>query len=125
MTAPSSPPTPVNAAFWCWVIAAVMLLLGGLMTASLNVPAIYRGAGILLAVAGAVLAFLARRSKAGDERFRRAAVGLAFPIVVLLALLAVQTAGIFWLIPLVLTVVGGVLIMWPSAQDWFGPRDET
>jgi peptidoglycan/LPS O-acetylase OafA/YrhL len=123
MTTPSSRPTIVSAAFWCWVIAAAMLLLGGMLTASLNLPAIYRGAGILLALAGAGLAFLARRTRAGDERFRNAAVGLAFPIVILLALLAVQTTGIFWLIPLVLTVVGGVLIMWPSAQDWFGSKD--
>ena len=30
-----------------------------------------------------------------------------------------MTGGVLWLIPMILTMVGAVLIMRPSAQDWF------
>ena len=45
MTAPQSRPRVVTAAFWCWVTASLLLMLGGLIAASLNVPAVFRGAG--------------------------------------------------------------------------------
>lgn len=77
MTAPQPRPGLVTAAFWCWAGAAVMLMVGGLLTASVSLPGVFRGAGVISAVAGAVLAYLAGRSRAGDTRFRRAAVALA------------------------------------------------
>ena len=74
MTASQPRPGLVTAAFWCWAGAAVMLMVGGLLTASVSLPAVFRGAGVISAVAGAVLAYLAGRSRSSDNRFRRAAV---------------------------------------------------
>ena len=50
---------------------------------------VYRGGGVITALAGAGMAFLAGRSRSGDTRFRRAAVALSLAIVVLVALVAV------------------------------------
>ena len=116
MTAPQSRPRVVTAAFWCWVAASFLLLLGGLIAASLNVPVVFRGAGVIFALAGAALAFLAGRSRGGDTRFRRAALALALAIVVLVALAALfrLTNGITLLAVFPL-VAGTVLITRPSA----------
>jgi hypothetical protein len=104
-----------NAAFWCWVIAAVLLIVGGLIAASVNLPGFYRGAGVVTALAGAGMAFLAGRSRGGDTRFRRAAVALSLAIVLLVALIAgfgvVHVLTLLAVIPL---IVGTVLITRPS-----------
>ncbi len=55
---PSSPARPraVTVAFWCWVVAAVLLMVGGMLTATAEVPPAYRnlvvGFGAITAVAG-------------------------------------------------------------------------
>lgn len=106
----------VTAAFWCWVVAAVMLMLGGLIAASVGLPPLYRGAGILTVAAGAGMAFLAGRSRSGDVRFRRAGVALALTIVVFVALLSlggvVHLATLLSVLPL---IAGAVLITRPGA----------
>ena len=123
MSAPVPPQRPriVEAVFWLWLVAAVALVLLGLLLGlhGGNLPALFRGAGIIFAVAGLALGFLAGRTRAGDARLRRAAVGLSLALVVLLALFTVMTGGVLWLVPMILTMVGAVLIMRPSAQDWF------
>lgn len=123
MSAPVPPQRPriVEVVFWLWLVAAVALVLLGLLLAlhSGNLPALFRGAGVIFAVAGLALGFLAGRTRAGDSRLRRAAVGLSLALVVLLALFTVMTGGVLWLVPMILTMVGAVLIMRPSAQDWF------
>ena len=86
MTAPQSRPRVVTAAFWCWLVASILLIVGGLIAASVALPGIYRGAGVITALAGAGMAFLAGRSRSGDTRYRRAAVALSLAIVVLVAL---------------------------------------
>jgi peptidoglycan/LPS O-acetylase OafA/YrhL len=122
---PSSRPRIVEAVFWLWLVAAVALVVLGLLMALArgNVPTFFRGAGIMFALAGLVFGFLAGRTRAGDTRLRRAAVGLALALVVLLALFTVMTGGVLWLIPMILTMVGAVLIMRPTAREWFHPEE--
>lgn len=126
MSAPSPRPRAVTAAFWVWVVGAVLLLVLGMLLAlnPAHLPPFLRGAGVVFAVAGLALGFVAGRTRSGDTRFRRAAVGLALPLVVLLALFILIGGGILWVLPMVLTLVGAVLVMRASAQEWF-PSEET
>jgi FtsH-binding integral membrane protein len=121
MAAPQSRPRVVTVAFWCWVAAAIALVgLGLLMTVSrANVPMFFRGAGVLFAVAGLVLGYLAGRAGGGHAALRRAAIGLALALGVLLALFTLTTQGALWLIPMILTMVGAILMLRPAAQEWF------
>ncbi len=125
MTAPQSRPRVVTAAFWCWVVASVSLVgLGLLMALSREqVPTFYRGAGVLFALAGLALGYLAGRANGGNAGLRRAAVGLALALVVLLALFCLMTQGALWLIPMILTMVGAVLMLRPAATDWFDHQE--
>jgi hypothetical protein len=117
MTAPQSRPRVVTAAFWCWIAASFLLVLGGLIAASLNVPVVFRGAGVIFALAGAALAFLAGRSRGGDTRFRRAALALALAVVVLIALAALfQLTNGITLLAVFPLVAGTVLITRPAAS---------
>ena len=118
MTAPQSRPRVVTAAFWCWVAASFLLVLGGLIAASLDVAVIFRGAGVIFALAGGALAFLSGRSRDGDTPFRRAALALALAVVVLVALAGLfrLTNGITLLAVFPL-VAGAVLITRPSASS--------
>jgi len=117
MTAPQSRPRVVTAAFWCWIAASFLLVLGGLIAASLNVPVVFRGAGVIFALAGAALAFLAGRSRSGDTRFRRAALALALALVVLIALAALfQVTNGITLLAVFPLVAGTVLITRPGAS---------
>ncbi|MBX7435034.1 hypothetical protein JDV09_23475 [Mycobacterium sp. Y57] len=144
MTASSSTPPDrprvVNIAFWCFVGGAVIMMAGGLMSASTSyeyaraaIPAtvgddevrsyltVYRGSGIVAAIAAAGLAFLAGRARRGDARFRRAAVALAAAIVVLIGLLAllVGVANPVMLLSLLPMLAGVILMMRPAARDWY------
>jgi hypothetical protein len=120
MSAPSQRPRAVNAAFWCWVIAALLLIVGGLIAASFNLHAVFRGAGVLTALAGAGMAFLAGRSRAGDARFRRAGVALSLAIVVLVGLVAAfGVVHVLTLISVIPLVVGTGLITRPAAAAFF------
>ena len=118
MTAPQSRPRVVTAAFWCWVAASVFLIVGGLIAASMALPMVYRGAGIVTALAGAGVAFLAGRSRGGDTRFRRAAVALSLAIVVLVALLSVfGIVHVLTLLAVIPLIAGAVLITRPAASS--------
>jgi hypothetical protein len=125
MTAPQPRPRVVTAAFWCWVVAAVLLIVGGLMVASVSIPVVYRGSGALTALAGAGMAYVAGRARTWDDRFRRAAVALSMTIVVLTSLLAVSAlllGGVVAMLTLTAVfplVAGAVLITRPAAADWF------
>jgi hypothetical protein len=121
MTAPQPRPRVVTAAFWCWLAGSILLVLFGLLLAlSRNhVPTFVRGTGVLFAVAGLALAYLTGRTRAGHAAFRRAGVGLALALVVLLAIFALMGGGLIWLLIMILSIVGAVLVMRPSAQDWF------
>jgi peptidoglycan/LPS O-acetylase OafA/YrhL len=113
MTAPQSRPRVVTAAFWCWVAAALMLMVGGMIAASVSaLPMVYRGGGIITALAGAGMAFLAGRSRSGDTRYRRAAIALSLVIVVLVAIAAVLGGAVHVLTLLaVLPLIAGTVLM--------------
>ena len=125
MTASDSRPAAVTTAFWLLVLGAVLLMAGGLMSATLgfdtlrrsapqtvtdetvrNYLRLYRGAGVLLALAGAALAAFAARARDGDTRFRRSATGLSLAIVVLVSLAAgfglrIHILALFSLLPII------------------------
>jgi hypothetical protein len=116
MTAPHSRPRVVTAAFWCWLVASLMLIVGGLFVAFVPLPVVYRGAGGLTALAGAAVAYLAGRSRDGDERFRRAAIVLSLTVIVLVAISAVVgVVHMLTLIAVLPLVAGTVLITRPAA----------
>ena len=117
MTAPQSRPRVVTAAFWCWLVASILLIVGGLLAASVGLPTVFRGAGVITAFAGAGLAFLAGRSRTGDTRFRRAALALALTIVVLVALCAVfGVVHVLTLLAVIPLIAGTVLMARPAAS---------
>lgn len=119
MTAPQSRPRVVTAAFWCWLVASVLLIVGGLLAAAVGLPVVFRGGGIITALAGAGLAFLAGRSRTGDTRFRRATLALALTIVALVALCAVfGVVHVLTLLAVIPLIAGTVLMTRPAASEW-------
>jgi hypothetical protein len=119
--APQQRPGVVIAAFWCWVVASVLLVAGGLLLAFSQdeFPALFRGAGVLFALSGLGLGYLSGQARLGHARFRRAAVALALAVVVLLALFTLISRGPIWLLAMIMSIFGAVLMMRPSAQEWF------
>jgi peptidoglycan/LPS O-acetylase OafA/YrhL len=125
MTAPQSRPRVVTAAFWCWVAAALMLMVGGLIAASVSaLPMVYRGGGIITALAGAGMAYLAGRSRNEDTRYRRAAIALALVIVVLVAIAAVLGGAVhvLTLLAVLPLIAGTVLMTRPAASPEQEPQ---
>ena len=141
---PLSRPRIVDTAFWVLLAGAVLLVVGGLLAATLSFDTVraataasisneelrrylffHRGAGVGCALAGAGLGFLAGRTRAGDARFRRATIGLALAIVVLVGLSAVF-AGIhvLSLLALLPIIVGMLMLTRPAATAWFDARGE-
>jgi hypothetical protein len=119
MTAPQSRPRVVTAAFWCWVVASLLLIVGGLIAASVSaLPMVYRGGGVITVLAGAGMAFLAGRTRtSGDTRFRRAGIALSLAIVVLVAILAViGVVHMLTLLAVLPLIAGTVLITRPAAS---------
>ena len=127
-------------AFGLLVVGAVLLMLGGLVTAIMSPGAmreamppsvtdqsvhdllwLYRGVGVLFCLAAAVLTALAVRTRDGDPRFRRATVALGLAIVVLVALAEVLTGAAFILALLsLLPIVAGVIVLnRPVVAQWF------
>lgn len=125
MTATQPRPSAVSIAFWCWLAAAILLMLGGLLLVFSHgpVPVFFRGTGALWIVSGALLSYLAGRTRGGDTRFRRAAVGLSIALAVLLAVFSVMSSGLVWLVVLALVIVAAVLVMRPAAQQWYEADD--
>jgi peptidoglycan/LPS O-acetylase OafA/YrhL len=126
MTAPQSRPRVVTAGFWCWAAASVLLVAFGLLLALSpdSLPTLFRGMGVLFAASGLGLGFLAGRARLGDARFRRAGIALSLAIVVILAIFALYSRGPIWLLMMILTMVGAVLMMRPPAQEWFESEQE-
>jgi hypothetical protein len=118
MTAPQLRPRVVTAAFWCWSVASLLLIVGGLFAAFVPLPLVFRGAGVLTALAGAAMAYLAGRSRDGDTRFRRAAIVLSLTVIVLEALSAiVGVVHVLTLIAVLPLIAGTVLITRPAAAS--------
>jgi hypothetical protein len=120
MSAPLQRPRIVSAAFWCWVAASLMLIVGGLIAASVSLPTVFRGTGVLFALAGAGLAYLAGRTRAGDGRSKRAALALALTIIVLVALVSVLgVVHILTLLSVIPLIAGVALITRPAAAAYY------
>jgi hypothetical protein len=118
MTAPHPRPRVVTAAFWCWVVASLLLIAGGMIAASFALPMVYRGAGVIIALGGAGMAYLAGRSRRGDTRFRRAAVTLSLTLVVLVAVVAVLgVVHVLTLVAVIPLIAGTVLMTRPTAAS--------
>lgn len=136
----SSRPGAVMVAFWLLIAGAVLLLLGGLLTAATgfdtlrqDVPAsvsdeslhsylrLYRGVGVLFCVAAVALAALAARARDGDPRFRRAVMAMGLALVVLVAIVDVVfgRSFIFALMSLLPIIAGVMVLNRPAVSDWF------
>ena len=131
MTANEARTGATNAAFWLLVVGATLLMFGGLIAATVGFDALrhaapttvsdqsvrnylrlYRGASVLLVLAGAALAAFAVRARDGDVRFRRAATSMALAIVVLVSLAAgfglrIHILALLSLLP----IIAGTLMM--------------
>jgi peptidoglycan/LPS O-acetylase OafA/YrhL len=120
---PPTRPKAVTVAFWCWVVSAVLLIVGGMLTAAAELPTLYRGGGVITGLAGAGMAFAAGRTRLGDNRFRRAATALSLAIVVIVAIIAlVGVEHLLTLVALLPLIAGTVSISRPAADKWFdGP----
>ncbi|OMC37666.1 hypothetical protein A5740_04565 [Mycobacterium sp. GA-1841] len=102
-------PLVATVGFSFWLVAAVLLIVGGMIAASVSLPGLdtwlFRGGGVLTALAGLGMAFLAGRSRTGDRRYLRAAIALSLAIMVIVALTA--RFGVVH----ILTVFGVVLLI--------------
>lgn len=121
------------------VIGGVLLVAGGLLAALVSfdslrqaAPAavtddsvrayarLYRGTGVLFALAGAALVWFAARARNRDPRSRRAAMALALTVVVLVAVAAVFSGThILALLGLLPTIVGALLLSRPGVIEWY------
>jgi hypothetical protein len=124
--APSNRPRIVDAAFWCWLAAAVLTAVLGLLMvtqATANTPLFFRLAGALLVVVGLAQGFLAGRARKRQLRFASAGVGLAMSSVAFLAVLLLFGSSILGIVVvaviMILMITGSVLIQRGSAQEWF------
>jgi len=146
MTASQNRPAAVTAAFWFFLAGAVLLVLGGLITATVSFDmlrqaappsytdqtlrdslSMYRGAGAVVALAGAGLSWLAARARTRDLRARRAVLALSLVLVLLLGVASafhLAPVSIFALLGLLPIIVGVVLLTRPATAEWFaGPVD--
>ena len=129
---PQNRPRIVDAAFWCWIAAALLLIVGGLITASVSIvgfPMVVRVGGVLSVVIGVAVAFLAGRSRNGDVRFQRALIALSLVVIVVIGLgtavglLVVHFLTLVALLPL---IAGMVCMTRPDAAAWFAsPQEKT
>jgi hypothetical protein len=115
-------PRAVTIAYWCWMVAAVLLIVSGLASAMLGtpLPLIYQGAGIIVVLAGVGMAYVTGRIRTADPRFQRAGVALSMAIVLLVAVASVaglvDRLAAIALLPL---IAGTVSIRSAAAQAWF------
>lgn len=145
MTSANPRPRIVDAAFWCWVAAAVLLIFAGLLeittvklsdlrhvyAASVPDSAIrslfdyYRVVATVSAVLGMAIGYLAGRTRRGDKRSRRVTIALSVASVVLVLAAKVLLGGVSLLavlavIPLLLAVVAATR---DPASAWFDAVD--
>lgn len=127
-------PRVVSAAYWLWLISAVLLIAVCLI--ALTLPAdqirasfsseaqgnsfltVFRGLGVMSGVVGLAVGLMSSHVRGGDRRFRRALVTLSGVAAVLL----IFAGLVFPLVPLVIAValvVAAVLAYRPSAREWF------
>lgn len=126
----------VQVAFWSWLVAAVLLLLGGALElwtgfvlhdarggADQLKPLLYylRGVGALCIALGIGIAYLAGRTRRGDKRFRRGSVALSIATVVVLLVGAILVGWVN--LPAVLAVIALLVAIVAATRDsasaWF------
>jgi len=139
MTPSDRSPSPSNPGFWSLVAGAVLLLAGGLFTATIDFGYLrqiaqesvsdqavrdallqYRGIGGLCVLGGALLLGLALRARNGDPRVHRATIALALTIVVLIgagAALGVGGIHVLSLLSLPPIIVGALLGVRPREAE--------
>ena len=146
MPTSASRPRLVDAAFWCFIGGAVIMIVGGLLAATATYEAaraaipsqmsddrvrtyltVYRLTGIGAVLAAGALAFLAGRARRGDGRFRFALLGMAFAVVAVVLLMAVGVgvAQPLILLGLLPVLVGAALMTRPAARAWYDQVDGT
>jgi uncharacterized membrane protein HdeD (DUF308 family) len=141
---PATPrPKAVDIAFWLLIAGAVLLVINGLMAATLNFEGarsvadasmsdeklqsyitFQRGAGILSIVIGAAMGFMAGKTRKGDPRFKRATIAFAVSITVLVvaAAVVVKLVHLLALIAVLPIVFGALALTRPAASAWFDER---
>jgi uncharacterized membrane protein len=143
MTSAHPRPGIVDAAFWCWMVAAGVLILGGLLAVVTtsdtfretapgvsdaqirSILTLYRGSGAICVAMGLAIGYPAWRTRRGDKRFRRATIALSVATVVLLVVFAVLLGYLPYLAPLsaVGLIVAPVLATRHKASAWFDAVD--
>lgn len=139
MSSTDDPPRGVSSAIWVLAAGAVLLVVGGLMAATVSFDALrqaapptvsdedvrrygqmYRGAGLLFSVTGVALAVMAARARSRNPRLRRSVMTLGLTIVVLVGLAAVFAGThILALLSLLPIVVGTLLLSRPAVVEWY------
>lgn len=133
-------PRPVEVAYWLWLVSAGLLVLFGLLSLTASgdavreqlieggvaagdvdpLVALLRGSGGLAVVVGLGTGFLAGPVRAGDARFRRAAVALtAVYAAIQLLSVAVGVGQLPMLVLALVMVVAAVLVYQKSVRGWF------
>lgn len=139
MTAAPPRPRIVDVAFWSWLAAAVLLIVGGILPQFLSFGTVrsaalktvtdeqirswlllHKSAGVVGVLLGLAIAYLASRTRRGDKRFRRAAVALSLAGVVLLAIGWFATIVTLYALPAMIALIVAVgLITRPNAAAWY------
>lgn len=140
MTSAEPRPRSVQVAFWAWLVAAILLVLAGLMLLSVRPESAHgqfqasvsedqmqtlvwfaRGVGALYIASGLAVGYLAGRTRRGHKRFRRAAVTLSYAIVLLVAAFALlfQIYPVPVLLAMIALLVAAVAATRDSADAWF------
>ncbi|MFD4294355.1 hypothetical protein ACFWPA_07065 [Rhodococcus sp. NPDC058505] len=133
-------PQQVAIAYWLWLACAALLVLFGLLALTASGDAVrdqllangadpgdvdalvglLRGSGALAGAVGVAIGFLAGPVRAGDPRFRRAAVALSAVYTLIQVLSTAVGVG---QAPTLMTAIGlviaSILVYLPSARDWF------
>ncbi len=121
---PVSRPSTVTAAFWCWLVAAILTAAFGMLIASFITAFFFQVAGIILILVGLAQGYLAGRARSGLKRFASAGVGLALASVVYFAVLlmlgGVAVLGVLIVaLIMILLITGSALNQRATSQQWF------
>jgi hypothetical protein len=145
MTAAHPRPRIVDVAFWLWMVAAVLLVIGGgvgpLLLVSYDAVRhatpntvtdaqlhrelmFHRGAWFICLLLGLAIPYLAARTRHGDRRFRRAAVVLSTAGALFVALCGLfHLVTLYALLAIIALIVATGLITRPTASAWFDAVD--
>ncbi|MCV7421228.1 hypothetical protein H7K45_11815 [Mycobacterium yunnanensis] len=120
-------PRTVTAAFWCWLVAAILAAAFGMLIGTFTTALVFQVAGLILVVAGLAQGYLAGRARRGSRRFANAAVGLSMASVAYLGVLIV-VAGIapfgvlIVAVIMVLFITGSAMNQRSTSQQWYESR---